>query len=204
MNKFIKTLIVVFGMCVFTGAMAADAKNISQEVFTKSLPQQLQLSPQESSALYQNLQQIIQLRNLDQPVFNVQYVLNWTTNTVRDLYTFGFQNYEMALRNSHQKFTEESWGFFNEQLKKSGLLKAVESKKLMISSGLFKAPVLQQQGVVNGIYTWKIQVPLLVFYQGPTSSTSHQLLVTVQVIRTQLNNHTNGLLIESIMPIQQK
>ena len=204
MNKFIKTLIVVFGMCVFTGAMAADAKNISQEVFTKSLPQQLQLSPQESSALYQNLQQIIQLRNLDQPVFNVQYVLNWTTNTVRNLYTFGFQNYEMALKNSRQNFTEEGWGLFYQQLKKSGLLKAVESKKLMISSGLFRAPVLQQQGIVNGVYTWKIQVPLLVFYQDPTSSTSHQLLVTVRVIRTQFNNHTNGLLIDSTMPIQQK
>ncbi len=204
MNKLIRVLTVILGMIFFPGAMASDANNITQEVFTKSLPQQLQLSPQESDALYQKLQQIIQLRNLDQPAINLQDVLNWTTNTVSNLYNFTFKNYEASLKNSRQNFTEKGWGFFQDGLNKSNFLKTVVSKKFIISTGLFRSSVVQYQGSLNGVYTWKIQVPLLVFYNGPTSTTSQKWLVTVQVIRTQVdNNHPNGLIIDSIGIVQQ-
>lgn len=61
-------------------------------------------------------------------------------------------------------FTSDAWQQFLLQLKDSGNLQAIDVKKIIVSAVISGAPVVAYQGMLDGRYAWKVQVPLLVTF----------------------------------------
>ena len=96
-------------------------------------------------------------------------------------------------------FTPDGWKYFEEALKGARTLETVLAKKLVVSAVATGAPVILEQGVINGRYAWKVQMPLLVTYQSPNEQTQQPIVVTMVVSRVPTVNTPRGIAIVSFV-----
>ena len=130
---------------------------------------------------------------LNQPNQSDSSVLQWANVAATAAYTYNFVNYRTELVASSGFFTPEGWDQFTEALKQSNNLEAVTAKKLIVSAVATRAPVITKKGLLNGVMTWRIQMPILVTYQSASEFTQQNNVVTMLVVRVPTWNTPSGI-----------
>jgi len=95
-------------------------------------------------------------------------------------------------------FTSDGWGMFLQALQSSRMLDTVLAQKLVMTAAPTGAPVIKQQGVVNGRYSWKIAIPMLVKLNGTTNITQ-PVQIYMMIQRVALVNNPKGIAINSFI-----
>lgn len=130
---------------------------------------------------------------LDIPNQSDSSVLQWANVAATAAYTYNFVNYRTELVASSGFFTPEGWDQFLTALKQSNNLDAVIAKKLIVSAVATRAPVILKKGPLNGVYAWRIQMPVLVTYQSASEFTQQNNVVTMLVVRVPTLNTPSGI-----------
>lgn len=130
---------------------------------------------------------------LDQPNIAPTALLQWANTAAVSAYTYNFVNYQQALQEAQNYFTPDGWAAFMEALSSSNNLTAVKAKKLVVSAVATGAPVILQQGMLSGVYAWRIQMPMLVTYQSASQFSRQSILVTMLVTRVSTLNSPQGI-----------
>jgi intracellular multiplication protein IcmL len=136
---------------------------------------------------------------LDQPNMPPSTLLQWANSAAIAAYTYNFVNYRQELQSASEFFTPEGWNEFISALNSSNNLKAVLDKKLVVSAVATGAPVIVDQGVLNGTYTWSIQMPMLVTYQSASQTARQNIVVKIVVQRISTLNSARGIGISSFV-----
>jgi intracellular multiplication protein IcmL len=136
---------------------------------------------------------IMQLVPLSQPNMTRAALLSWVAQAATEVMTFGFHDYERRLQDSSRHFTRSGWASFTTALQKSGIIDAVESSKQVLTAAPRSAPILTQEGVMNGKYRWVIQMPLMVTYRSGTQTKSDNINVQIVVERVPSLESPNGV-----------
>lgn len=142
---------------------------------------------------------IKELTPLNNPVQSVNAMLNWTVNSITQTYTFSFANYRQELQAAQSNFTPGGWQGFERALESSRILATVIENRYVTTAVPTGAPVIVAEGLTNGRYAWRIQVPITVTYQSAARQTSQSLLVTVTIVRRPETEHPVGLGIAQII-----
>lgn len=137
---------------------------------------------------------IIPVQPLSQPGLSTAEVLDWTTKASIKTYSYDFVNYRASLQEVSEMFTGTGWTKFQEALTKSRMLKTVIAQKLVMTAVPTGAPRIVEEGVRNGRYMWKIQIPMLLKLQGSQNITQ-PIKVSVLVQRVSLINNPKGIAI---------
>ena len=130
---------------------------------------------------------------IDQPIGSQTEVSNWVAGAVVRAYTFDFANWRAQLSAARNDFTPQGWKGFEAALKDSGVLQTVLEKKYVTTAVPTGAPVMINQGVVDGHYAWKFQMPILVTYQSSERTVPQNLMVNVLVVRQSEMENPRGL-----------
>lgn len=130
---------------------------------------------------------------LDEPNQSDSAVLQWTNQAAIAAFTYNFVNYRTELQASSGFFTASGWTQFLKALKESNNLEAVKAKKLIVSAVATSAPIILQKGVLNGRYSWRIQMPILVTYQSASEFSQQNNVVTILVTRISTLNSPRGI-----------
>jgi intracellular multiplication protein IcmL len=136
---------------------------------------------------------------LDQPNMPPSTLLQWANSAAIAAYTYNFVNYRQELQAASEFFTPQGWDQFTSALTASNNLSAVISKKLVVSAVATGAPVILDQGVINGVYTWRVQMPMLVTYQSASQLARQNITVTMVVERISTLNSARGIGISSFV-----
>lgn len=136
---------------------------------------------------------ITPLYPLDQPNQSDSAVLQWANQAAIAAFTYNFVNYREELQASSGFFTAEGWEQFLTALDQSNNLDAVKTKKLIVSAVATRAPVILQKGILNGRYSWRVQMPILVTYQSASSFTQNNYVVTMLITRVSTLNSPRGI-----------
>ena len=131
--------------------------------------------------------------SLNQPNMSQTSLLVWANEAAVTAYTYNFVDYKKALQAASQYFTPEGWKTFIAFLNSSGTLSKVINKKLLVTAVATGAPVIIEQQIMNRVYTWKVQIPLLITYQSPSQISHQPATVTMLITRTPTNIGTRGL-----------
>src|ERR1700722_7113604 len=107
---------------------------------------------------------VTQLYPLSAPIVSDSALLQWANQAAVAAYTYNFFNYRKALEDASEYFTPGGWSDFESALQSSHNLESVIAKKLGVTAVATGAPVILDRGVLNGHYSWKVQMPLLVSY----------------------------------------
>lgn len=140
---------------------------------------------------------ILPLYPLSAPMATNSEILQWATNAAVSLYNFSFVNWRGQMQIASDNFTPEAWDSFQQQLKASRNLETVIAEKSVVSAAPTGAPVVMNQGVVNGRYSWRLKLPMLINYQG---TTNHQQPVDIVMVisRVPVLNTPRGYAIAQI------
>ena len=79
----------------------------------------------------------------------------------------------------------------------SGNVNYVVQHRLVVTAVATNAPVVDEQGLINGVYSWKVTLPLLVKYAGPTITKTVPQNVTMLIQRVSIQNNPQGIGITS-------
>lgn len=130
---------------------------------------------------------------LNEPNQSDSAVLQWANQAAVAAFTYNFVNYRTELQASSGFFTSEGWTQFLTALEDSNNLDAVRVKKLIVSAVATSAPIILQKGVLNGRYSWRVQMPMLVTYQSASEFSQQRNVVTLLITRISTLNSPRGI-----------
>ncbi|MEO0394159.1 MAG: type IVB secretion system apparatus protein IcmL/DotI [Pseudomonadota bacterium] len=136
---------------------------------------------------------LIRLVPLNEPMLTQSAILSWAGKASTDAFTFDFVNFRQQLQEAAQAFTPDGWRSFLQALEDSRNLDAVRSRKLIVNAALQGAPVILTEGVVNGVYSWRIEMPIVVAYRSANEVQRQNLLVNMTVSRVPTLEFPEGV-----------
>lgn len=136
---------------------------------------------------------IMRLVPLNQPNMSRSALMSWVAQAAGDIMTFGFHDYRHRLNEAQGYFTRRGWESFTDALTKSRILEMVEQQQQVVTAAPKSAPIVLNEGIVNGKYRWSVELPLLVSYKSGNSSRAENLMVRLAVERVPTLENVSGV-----------
>lgn len=133
------------------------------------------------------------LVELKEPNLSDEAVLQWANQAAISAFTYDFLNYNEQLFAVSEFFTSEGWAQFVAAIRESNSVEVVESQKLTVQAVAMRPPIISKKGVVNGIYTWRIEMPLLLTYRSASEVEAKRNLLTLLVTRVPATESYKGI-----------
>ncbi|MCP8352372.1 type IVB secretion system apparatus protein IcmL/DotI [Candidatus Synchoanobacter obligatus] len=135
---------------------------------------------------------IIPVLPLSEPGMKDAELVEWAKNSAIRAYTYDFVNYKTSLQDASKFFTDVGWTKFQQALQKAKTLKTVVDQRLVMTARATEAPQIISQRVLNGRYTWKVVMPLILKLKGP-KNVDLPVRLTMMVQRVSLVNNPEGV-----------
>jgi len=137
---------------------------------------------------------------LSEPNVTPSSLIKWITQAATSIYTIDFYHYQDNIDSAKEYFTAAGYQDFMTSLKASHSLNKIIKDKLIVSAVATGTAVILQEGPLRDVYTWRIQVPLLITYQGAsTSSTQKEIAVSLLVTRVPTDQAPKGIGIAQVV-----
>lgn len=146
---------------------------------------------------------ITPLYPLSESVVTPPELLQWANQAAVAAYTYNFVNYRQELQAASEYFTPHGWTQFTESLKATRNLETVQAKKLVVSATATGAPRITDQGLLNGRYAWKVQIPLLVTYESTSERIQQPVIVNMIIMRVSTLNTPKGIAIDQFIATER-
>lgn len=133
---------------------------------------------------------------LGEPYISDGALLGWFRDCVVQANTFNFAEFREQFTRASACFTTDGWNGYADALTKAGSVKLVREGKLIAVGESAGAPVITNKGVRRGVYTWQIEQPLTVTFQGGQGGrtvTSQRVVVKGLVQRVPTYEKDNGV-----------
>ncbi|MFZ6733172.1 DotI/IcmL/TraM family protein [Undibacterium sp. Ji42W] len=147
---------------------------------------------------------IIELRPISRPTISKNALLTWAAESVTSIFTYDYVNYRKQFQGNVDYFSAEGWQAYMEQLDKSGTLQTVKEKSMLVSAVVTSSPVITGEAPVNGVYMWKVEMPIDVTYTPFGQSPIKQKLIIKMNLRaiSPLEN-PRGVVIDSFSTFER-
>lgn len=142
---------------------------------------------------------IMQLFPLSDPMLSPGELLQWAHRAAISAYSYNFVNYRDAMQQLQNQFTMQGWKYYENALRVARTLEMVVAKKLIVSAVATGTPVVLDQAIIEGRYSWKVQIPLLVTYQSPNEQTQQPMVVMMIISRVPTVDMPKGIAIVSFV-----
>lgn len=144
---------------------------------------------------------VIPIRALSEPYISEPALINWVSERVSRAYSMDPQNYRRQASDLSPDFTDEGYAQYIKSLESSGTIELM-TKNLLVSTGVAQgAPVVIERGLANGVFFWKLQVPVLVQYRSAIKGTEKKRIVTVTIVRRQTLENPLGIGINQFVAV---
>lgn len=145
--------------------------------------------------------EIVPMHSLSEPVITNDFIVSWSGLTARKLFNYDFNDYQQKLDEVRDRFTEGGWEKIQAALKSSGVLNSVINNKLVVNSVVVGAPVIQARMIVNGRFTWRVQMKLLVEFTSASQKEKESFVVTMDIQRIPTLNAAQGIQIDNFSAV---
>ncbi|MDB5478503.1 MAG: IcmL (DotI) protein [Alphaproteobacteria bacterium] len=136
---------------------------------------------------------LIRMIALDEPNMNDAALVSWSARAASDVMTFGFHDYQKRLQDASAYFTRRGWQSFTEALERSRVMEGVQQSQRVVTAAPKSAPTITQQGLVDGVYRWIVELPLIVTYQSGTATQTDTINVTLVIVRVSTLDSPSGV-----------
>lgn len=133
------------------------------------------------------------LVSINSPLVSQRALLDWANQAAISVYNLDYVNYAKEMKQAATYFTPSGWQLFQNDFKK--VLDPVVTKKLRVSAVATNVPVIIDQGMLLGHYSWKIRIPLLVTYESASTKRTQSLMADIVVLRVPATMTPKGIAI---------
>jgi intracellular multiplication protein IcmL len=140
---------------------------------------------------------------LDSPIVDDTQLLQWTVEAVLAPYNVDYYNYPIELNTASRKFTLRGWNTFAQSFISRGNFDELKRARLLCHAQTERAALIHQTSYVEGALTYQIQVPIVQTCENVNQTSSNKLMITAVVIRTNADDHPDGLAIDQLVASPQ-
>lgn len=134
---------------------------------------------------------LIKMQPLSQPVMSATALQSWVSRNVPKIYSLDYVHYRTQLNNIRKYFTAFGWNNFRQTFQP--VLQKILSQQYVVSAAITDVPYISEHATLNGVYSWKVQVPIkITFRKGNTATTSNDIM---QLVIQRVNNATSDQLV---------
>lgn len=137
--------------------------------------------------------EIIPMHPLSAPVLTNNFITQWAGMTATSIFNLSFSDYQQQLASLHPHFTDAGWDKLTSALKSSGMIDEVVNNRLILSAVISAPPVVLSEVIINGRFTWRVQMLVLVTYTSPSQQTQRTYVVTMDVQRVPTLDVAQGI-----------
>lgn len=137
---------------------------------------------------------ITRIYPLNRPAWSLEDVTRFGADTIQQSFTMDFVHYRNQMTNVISRFNEQGYADYYKSLTNSNVLKMVRDRRMNLSTAVSPG-VVHSQGLLNGIYAWKIQYPVTLQLDGQESSLPPQRYI-VELLIQQADPRTKPLGLE--------
>jgi|GEM_PF-543945 len=141
----------------------------------------------------------VDLVPLSMPNLTNQSVLSWAANSVTEIMTLGFGDFEKQIYAQRERFTTAGWDSYIAALREKEVYTTFQQRQLVLTTVPSDTPVITSQGLdENKEYFWKIEVPIVMNYITNNEVTRKQNgIVKLTIVRVPGSENVNGIAIKS-------
>jgi intracellular multiplication protein IcmL len=144
---------------------------------------------------------IINIVPMNEPYLTSAQVIAWSAATAQNVMKFGYNDYRDRLQQSSANFTATGWNSFNKALKDANFIDAIQARKLVVSMDINGAPEIQSAFVHDGVYTWYVQFPVTIKFDGDQPPQPIITTLRMQIVRVSTLQNPDGISIEQWVPL---
>ncbi len=141
---------------------------------------------------------------LSEPMVSDAKLLAWANRVITSVYSFDFVHFREQLEDSSHYFTARGWQEFGRVFQSARNLETVLEKNLLVSAVPTAAPLIEKRGVINGLYTWQVSMPILVTYQSNETNIQQALDVIINIQRVSMYRNSDGIAISQYIASEGK
>lgn len=139
----------------------------------------------------------VKLDSLGVAVVGKKQLLNWAHASAIAIYNFNYGNWKQKADQVRPLFTQEGWQSFYPNFKASQIDPAIE-KSTFVTAVATDVPVIERQGALNGIYRWRVAIPLLISYQTASDKAEQRVTLRMVVSRVPSVQNPRGIAIVGV------
>lgn len=132
---------------------------------------------------------------LTSPMVGPRALRDWATQAATSAYTYNFNDYDERFAETSVYFTPSAWSAFVDSISSANIIDNTVTKKLIVSSVRKGAAVIVDQRIISGVWTWRVQVPILVSYRGGVAAKEETLVVNMLITRVPTTEVSTGIAI---------
>ncbi|HEP6430558.1 TPA: DotI/IcmL family type IV secretion protein [Burkholderia cenocepacia] len=135
----------------------------------------------------QNAAAICAFEPIDKPNINAAQIVDYAKDAVVTIYSTDYANYRRTITNAADKFMVPDFRSpFMQTMSNSDFLKALVNNQFTVTAITTpnQPPQVVREGVLNGAYAWKVQVPLTFYYTSGRQQHDDRVVAEVTVTRT--------------------
>lgn len=141
---------------------------------------------------------VIPLKPLVQPIIPDEYILSWSGDVSRKIYTMNFSQVMQNLAGVPSFFTKNGWNSFVQSLKDSHTIETIIAKKLVTQAVVSGPIVILRKGFMSSSYCWRVQVPLMITYTSASQNIQKFIYMTMLVKRVSTLESDHGIAIDQV------
>ena len=126
-------------------------------------------------------------------------MLEWTVKAVLAPYNVDYYNFPVELNTASRRFTVRGWNTFAQSFISQGNFDELKRARLLCHAQSQRAAVIHQTSYVQGALAYQIQFPITQTCENVNQTSSNNLLVTALVIRTNDDDHPDGLAVDQLV-----
>ena len=143
---------------------------------------------------------LIALVPLDKPNKDDAEVQSTFINGLKKFYTYDYINYSDQIMDAAQYFTPKGFNDTLQAFKDSNTLLAVKENEQVVSFQAKGIPVITYKGIKDGVYTWALQVPITITFNGKQGksldATAYAIITRVSIVDNPNGMGINRLVVE--------
>jgi intracellular multiplication protein IcmL len=140
---------------------------------------------------------------LDSPIVDDTQLLEWTVQAILAPYNIDYYNYPIELNTASRRFTVRGWNTFAQSFISQGNYDELKRARLLCHAQTERAAIIHQTSYVQGALAYDIQVPIVQTCENVNQTSSNRLMITALVIRTNDDDHPDGLAIDQLVASPQ-
>jgi intracellular multiplication protein IcmL len=137
---------------------------------------------------------IMPIEPINEPYFADDQITTWTAKTAREVMQIDYLNYRTNLDKANNYFTNEGRVDFQNALRDSRVIEAIEDNKLVSQLKIEGAPqILKKGSMTNGKYVWFLSLPISIVYDGQNPPQPFRGKLQVRVDRVNFLENADGI-----------
>lgn len=160
--------------------------------------------PETLSYLMDRDGRVVQLQSERRPTLTETQVLNWAAKRMKAIHTLTFTDYVDHVQSLRGDFTPEAFDNYQRALLASKNLEKVKNERLVMWAEPISAPRITQAKVINGKYTWVIEMHINQYMGGGEFVSSATPIKGIMVVeRTSRARNLAGIVISKYLAKEQ-